>query len=189
MKKFSFIISAFLFLWIAAADAHGPVRQKLEETISIDTAPDAVWEKIKNFDDMSWHPQVEKTEGNGGNQKGATRTLTLKEGGAITEELKKYDEKEREYSYRITDMSTVKTITHAGKEEPIQALPVSNYSATISVKKGTNGGSEVVWKAAYYRGYMNNNPPAELNEEAANSAVQKVLKAGLENLKKTVEAK
>jgi mxaD protein len=34
---------------------------------------------------------------------------------------------------------------------------------------------------------MNNNPPEEMNEEAANSAVTAILKAGLQNLKALAE--
>jgi hypothetical protein len=45
----------------------------------------------------------------------------------------------------------------------------------------------VTWKAAYYRAYMNNNPPEEMNEAAANTAVTAVLKAGLDNLKALAE--
>ena len=42
-------------------------------------------------------------------------------------------------------------------------FPVTNYAASITVK-ASGDGSEVIWKAAYYRGYMKNNPPKELNE-------------------------
>jgi mxaD protein len=50
------------------------------------------------------------------------------------------------------------------------------------------GGATVVsWKAGYYRAYMNNNPPAEMNEEAANTAVTAILKGGLANLKALAE--
>ena len=187
MKKFALTISVFMLLWAASASAHGPVRQKLKESIAIDAPPQAVWDVIKDFGDMSWHPNVEKTTVEGGNEKGAVRVLTLKDGGTITEELKKYNAKKMSYAYKITDMSTVKTIEYSGKEEPIKVLPVTNYSATITVK-GKGDGSEVIWKAAYYRGYMNNNPPEELNEDAANSAVKTVLQAGLENLKKIADA-
>ena len=39
------------------AAAHGPTRQKVTETISIDATPDAVWSRIKDFDALSkWHP-------------------------------------------------------------------------------------------------------------------------------------
>lgn len=188
MKKFALIICVFMLLWAASASAHGPVRQKLKETIIIDAAPAAVWDAIKDFGDVSWLPSVENTSVEGGNEKGAVRVLTLKDGGTITEKLKKYNAKKMSYKYKITDMSTVKTIEYSGKEEPIKVLPVTNYSANITVK-GKGDGSEVIWKAAFYRGYMNNNPPEELNEDAAKTAVTNVLQAGLNNLKKIVEGK
>ena len=188
MKKFALTISVFMLFWAVSVSAHGPVRHKMAETTTIDAQPEAVWDVIKDFGDMSWLPGVENTTVEGGNEKGATRVLTFKDGGTINEELKKYNAKKMSYAYKITDMSTVKTIEHLGKEEPIKVLPVTTYSASITVK-AKDGGSEVVWKAAFYRGYMNNNPPEELNEEAANSAVKAVLQAGLENLKKIAEAK
>lgn len=188
MKKFALTISVFMLFWVASASAHGPVRQKLTETITIDAPPEVVWDVIKDYGDLSWLPNVKKTTVEGGNEKGAVRVLTLKDGGTITEKLKKYNAKKLSYAYKITDMSTVKTIEYSGKEEPIKVLPVTNYSASIAVK-AKDGGSEVIWKAAFYRGYMNNNPPEELNEAAATSAVKTVLQAGLENLKKIAEAK
>jgi len=45
--------------------------------------------------------------------------LTLKDGGTITEELKKYDDKAMSYAYKITEMSSGQTITHAGVEEKV----------------------------------------------------------------------
>ena len=122
----------------------------------------------------------------GGNTKGAKRVLTLKDGGTINEELKKYDEAKMSYAYKITEMSTAKTITHAGVEEKVPVLPVDNYSASIEVE--AKGDTSVVnWTAGYYRAYTNNNPPAEMNEEAANAAVNAVLKTGLINLKTLAE--
>ncbi len=60
-------------------------------------------------------------------------------------------------------------------------LPVDNYSASIEVE--AKGDTSVVnWTAGYYRAYTNNNP-AEMNEEAANAAINAVLKTGLINLK------
>ncbi|MEE9354681.1 MAG: SRPBCC family protein [Methylococcaceae bacterium] len=186
MKKFALMLSVAFFLTATIAHAHGPVRQKVKEKIKIDAAPDKIWSIIKDFGDISWLPAVSKTTHDGGNKKGATRVLTLKDGGTISEELKKYKEDKMEYAYKITDMSTVKTIKHSGADVDIKVLPVSNYAATITVKK-KGSGSEVTWKAGFYRGYMNNKPPAELNEDAANSAVTAVFKEGLENLKKLAE--
>lgn len=185
MKKITLFIP-LLFLFSAVANAHGPVRQKAEEKITINAPAATVWGIIKNYGDMSWHPSIMNTTVKGGNDKGAVRVLTLKDGSTITEELKKYDDAKMSYAYKITDMSSSKTIVHAGAEEKVPALPVNDYAASIELaEKG--GSTEVIWKAGYYRAYMNNNPPEEMNEEAANTAVKAVLETGLINLKKLAE--
>ncbi len=175
-----------LCLFSAVAYAHGPVRQKTQESITINAPADKVWAIIKNFDDLSWLPPVASVSAKGGNEDGATRVLHLKSGGTINEELKKHDDAKMSYAYKITDMSTEKTITHSGQEEKVPVLPVGNYAADIQVKP-EGAGSVVSWKAGYYRAYMNNNPPDEMNEDAANSAVEGIFKAGLENIKKLAE--
>jgi len=186
MKKIILFVSVLLFFFTSIASAHGPVRQKAEEKITINAPAEKVWTLIKDFGDMTWHPDIFNTTIQGGNTKGAVRVLTLKDGGTITEELKKYDEAKMSYAYKITDMSSSKTITHAGAEEKVPALPVNDYAASIELAdKG--GKTEVIWKAGYYRAYMNNNPPEEMNEEAANTAVKAVLETGLINLKKLAE--
>jgi hypothetical protein len=70
----------------------------------------------------------------------------------------------------------------------VKVLPVTNYSATIAVLPAEGGKSKVEWRGAFYRGFPNNDPPPALNDEAAVTAVGKVFRAGLENLKKKVEA-
>ncbi len=188
MKKIAYCFSILVLFWVSVASAHGPSRVKVEETVEINAPPAVVWAKIKDFDSVeSWLPVIEKTVAQGGNKKGATRELTLKDGGGtIKEELKSYKESKMEFSYKITEMSTVKTIEHSGETVPVKVLPVTNYKAWLSVEPNGSGGSKVVWKAKFYRGYMNNNPPAALNEDAAVSAVTSVFKLGLSNLKKVV---
>lgn len=183
----SYLCIPFLpFLFVAVAHAHGPVRQKVEEEITINAPAQKVWGIIKDFGDMSWLPTVKSTTVEGGNTKGATRVLTLQNGGTITEELKKYDEGQMSYAYKITEMSTAKTISHAGAEEKVPVLPVDNYAASIDLE--AKGETTVVhWKSGFYRAYTNNNPPPEMNEEAANTAVKAVFNEGLENLKKLAE--
>ena len=158
----------------AAASAHGPTRLKVDESIDVHAAPDAVWAKIQNFNDMSWHPAVIKTYEVGGNKPGALRVLTLSNGHKILEELDKYQPSKRTYFYRIelVRMST---------------LPVTNYASWLSVKDDGKGGSIVDWKGGFYRGDPGNDPPANLNDDAAKKAVTGVYKAGLQNLKKLVE--
>ncbi|MBY6152844.1 SRPBCC family protein [Vannielia litorea] len=153
------------------AAAHGPTRQKVTLTTEVAAPPAEVWEVIGNFQDMSWHPAVHSTQGEGGNEIDATRLLTLGEEGGptIDEILYKYDAEKMTYSYRITEVA-------------VETLPVTNYSSHLTVKPGANGGSLIEWRGAFYRGYPNNDPPEHLNDEAAIAAVTGVYQAGLDAL-------
>ena len=170
-----FILAAAVFAALPAS-AHGPSRQKVVETIAINAAPEKVWAVIGDFQDMSWHPAVASSEGQGGNAPdAASRKLTLQGGGVLEEMLVKYSAEDRLYGYRID-------------KPDVKVLPVNNYSSQISVV-AEGGGSKVEWRGAFYRGYLNNDPPAELNDEAAVAAVSGVYRAGLEALKKRLEAR
>ncbi|WP_020185143.1 SRPBCC family protein [Methylopila sp. 73B] len=173
--KFQLLAAAAALLvgFAGAAEAHGPTRQKTTQSIEINAAPDKVWTVIGNFQDMSWLPPVEKTEGAGGNDKDATRTLTLKGGATVKEQLSKYDADAKSYAYKITEVD-------------VKVLPVSNYSSHISVK-GEGDKSTVTWQGAFYRGFPNNDPPPELSDEAAIKAVNELYQAGLASVKEKVE--
>ena len=70
--------------------AHGPTRQKVTESITINAAPDAVWARVKDFGAMNtWHPAVEACAAPDGNKIGSRRTLALKGGGSVVEELER----------------------------------------------------------------------------------------------------
>ena len=165
---------AVLALFPTLASAHGPSRQKVTETVEINAPADKVWAVIGNFQDMSWHPAVAKLEGSGGNDANATRILTLTSGGTIDEKLLSNDAAKKIYKYEITQVDP-------------KVLPVNNYSSSLSVK-GEGDKSTVEWKGAFYRGFMNNDPPPELNDEAAVKAVKGVYRGGLDALKSKVEA-
>ena len=155
----------------ALALAHGPTRQKVTLTADVAAEPAEVWQAIGDFQNMSWHPVVHSTTGEHGNDIDATRVLTLGEEGGptISEVLYKYDADKLTYSYRITDVA-------------VEVLPVTNYSSHLTVKPRDGGGSVVEWRGAFYRGYPNNDPPPELNDEAAVAAVTNVYQAGLDAL-------
>lgn len=156
-----------------SASAHGPTRQKVVSQIQINAPADKVWEVIGNFQDMSWHPAFAKTEGTGGNDANATRVLTLASGGTISEKLLKHDKDSRALSYEITEVD-------------VKVVPVTNYGATISVK-GTAEKSIVEWRGSFYRGFVNNDPPPELSDEAAVKAITGVFQTGLAALKAKLE--
>lgn len=156
------------------AFAHGPTRQKVTETVTINAPAAKVWAIVKDFDALkNWHPAVEASPADKGNAEGSVRELKLKGGGALTETLEAYDDAKMRYSYRAKDKG---------------ALPVTNYTSTISVK--AEGDKSVVeWRGAFYRGYPNNDPPPDQNDEAAVKAVTAVYQSGLANLKAIAEKK
>lgn len=169
MLRYLLLAAVALAMGWSVAEAHGPTRQKVVSKIEIDAPADKVWQAIGNFQDMGWHPAIAKTVGNGGNTPGATRVLTLKSGGTIDETLTGYDAAARTLSYEIVKVD-------------VKVLPVSNYSSTISVAE-ISGKSVVEWRGAFYRGFLNNDPPPELSDEAAVNAIKGVYTSGLEALK------
>ena len=118
---------------------------------------------------------VDSSSADQDNEVNSIRTLTLTGGAKVIETLRTYNADKMLYKYRISDA------TH-----DVKILPVNNYSATLSVK--ANGDKAIVtWKGAFYRGYPNNDPPDDLNDEAAVKAVTGLYKAGLAGLKALVE--
>jgi hypothetical protein len=181
MLKRLAIAAAILGSLPVVALAHGPSRQKVTETIEINAPADKVWAVVGNFQDMSWAPAVAKTEGKGDNKPatganndGATRTLTLKNGGVIQEMLDRYDPEDKSYSYEITKVD-------------VKVLPVNDYSSKITVTADGDNKSTLEWHGAFYRGFMNNDPPPELNDEASAKAVSDLYKSTLAAVKAKIE--
>jgi carbon monoxide dehydrogenase subunit G len=169
------LLAPLLIAATGPAAAHGPTRQKVVEEIAIAAPAAAVWARIRNFDALKdWHPAVAASPATQGNQAGSVRQLTLQGGGALTETLEGHDDPHMKYSYRAKDGG---------------ALPVTNYTSTLTVKPDGETRCSVEWRGAFYRGYPNNDPPPDQNDEAAVRAVTGVYQSGLANLKKLVEGR
>ncbi|AGU50201.1 polyketide cyclase/dehydrase/lipid transport family protein [Variovorax paradoxus B4] len=168
------LLASILLAASAPSQAHGPTRQKVSEKVTIEAPADAVWAKIKNFNALKdWHPAVADSPADKGNAEGSVRTIKLKGGGTLVETLEGYDDAKMKYNYRAKDGG---------------ALPVTNYTSTLTVV--ADGGKSVVeWRGAFYRGYPNNDPPPDQNDEAAIKAVTGVYRDGLAHLKKMMESK
>lgn len=177
IKFRSLLAFAVFSIGAQGALAHGPTPQKVEEKISISAPAAAVWKIIKDFGSIgAWHPSVASVKSEGGNESGATRTLTLKSGGGdLVEGLDDYQEKDMSYGYRLA------TENH-------DAFPASFYSNTIQVVPAGDG-SEVVWSSRFYRADTTNEPPEDKSDAAAVKATEDFIKAGLGGIKAKAEGK
>ena len=165
-------VAVFIYISISDILSHGPTRQKLKESITINAKPEEVWNVIKDFGKIdSWHPSISKVESDGKNR---TIYYSPRNDTPIKQKLENYNPEKMMYKTSITEVD-------------IKNFPVNTYTANISVKKNDDGTSTVLWKAAFYRAYVNNDPPPELNEAAAIKAVTEFFQAGLSNLKSTLE--
>jgi mxaD protein len=170
-------VLALQSLHALSATAHGPTPKKVEETIQIAAPPGAVWDIVKDFGAIAdWHPLVAKSVGKGGDAAGAEREVTLKSGGVLRDGLDEYSAGDMAYGYRLA-------------KENVDAFPVSFYSATLSVKPGADGGSDVVWIGRFYRADTGNFPPEDKNDAAAVAAMTTFYQEGLKGLKAKVEGK
>ena len=174
MKTLRLLGLAGLAVYALTTFAHGPTREKATESIEIAASPDKVWALLGDFSHPeAWMPAVASTL-SAGNEKGSIRELHLKTGGTIKEELKMLDAENRKLQYKIVDPT-----------DPA-VMPVNNYSAKLTIE-ATGAGSKVEWEAAFYRWFLNNNPPEGQNESAAKAAVERIARESLSNLKTLIE--
>jgi hypothetical protein len=174
-KLMSFIALAILAQWVQPLAAHGPVRHKVTESVDIQAKPESVWRLLEDFGHPAWMPNVASASAQGGNAPGTVRELALIAGGVVKEELKTYAPENMSFSYKHS-------------ESPDCAVfPVHNYSASISVEPSGTG-AKVTWNGAFYRCFMQNDPPPEQNDEVAIQAVTRLYQAGLAHLKTLAEA-
>jgi hypothetical protein len=158
--------------YVAAADQ--PKTLHVAQTIVIKAPVDAVWAASKDFNGLAkWHPALEKDEILKGtnNVPGAVRSLSLKGGGTIKEELVAFSEPMHTFKYKIL-------------ESP---LPVASYVSTFTVKAGKDDTSIIHWTGTFKRKNAADNPPDDQTDDAAKKVITGIYSSGLANLKKQVE--
>jgi len=173
MNKFIFsLFFLLIFTLFNNSYSHGPTRQKIKESVTINAKPEEVWNVIKDFGKINaWHPSISKVESDGKNR---TIYYSPRNNTPIKQKLENYNPEKMMYKTSITEVD-------------IKYFPVNTYTANISVKGNDDGTSTVLWKGAFYRAYVNNDPPPELNEAAAINVVTEFFQVGLNNLKKKLE--
>jgi len=167
---------AFAALAAVSVAAFAAATQlKVTKQVTINASADKVWATISDFGGLDkWHPALESDKIVAGkdNEVGAERLLTLKGGGTIHEKLLAYDDKRHSMRYSILE----------------GVLPVTEYTSTITVAAAGKDRSTVTWSGSFKRKDTSDKPAADANDEAATKTMSGVYEAGLDNLKKMLEA-
>ena len=145
------------------------------QTVHIQAPAGKVWDTVKNFDQLNtWLPPVAKDEIVEGqnNTVGAVRLLTLKDGGTVKEKLLAYTPAARAFRYQILE----------------SVLPVSHYTAVVTVKSAGKGKSTITWAGRFKRKNEGPSPGDNESDKAGTDAITGVYQAGLSNLKKMLES-
>lgn len=174
MKTSLLALSLAGALAVGTAWAEPPRTLRVVESVEVKAPLERVWETVKDFDGLNkWHPGFASDElVSGANGKaGAVRKLTIKDGPVVSERLLAFDEVHHSYRYRIV-------------ESP---LPISHYSATISVRPGRGGMTRVTWSGSFKRKNASDNPPQAESDAGAIKLIKGVYRGGLDNLKKMLE--
>lgn len=155
------------------AYAHGPTPQKTDESVLLKATPQAVWQQLSTPCAIAtWDPDVTACEADGE----LKRTLTLKNGGRVFEEIDEILPDEMSISYRL------------GTKTEVKALAVSSLTGRIKVK-AEDTGARVSWIARYYRADTTNEPPAGMDDAAARDSVTAYIKAALGGLDTALQKK
>jgi mxaD protein len=173
--KINWIIVTWIALGIPyAALADPPKTLHVVQTIVIKASVEAVWAASKDFDGLAkWHPALEKDEIVKGtnNVPGAVRSLSVKGGGTIREQLLAFSEPTHSFKYKIL-------------ESP---LPVTSYVSTFTVKAGKEDTTIIHWVGTFKRKNSADNPPDDQTDDAVKKVIAGIYSSGLANLKKQVE--
>ncbi|SEN13316.1 mxaD protein [Paracoccus alcaliphilus] len=159
-------------LLAAPAWAHGPTPQDLTHSVEIDAPAETVWEILKDPATISdWHPDVTSAtmEGEG---PGAKRTTEL-ESGTVGDGIDIINDDNLTTRWRLA-------------EENRDVIPVSFYTNTLVVKE-TDAGSEVTWRASFFRADTTNEPEEQYSDEAAVTFMDAYITEGLNGLKEQAE--
>jgi mxaD protein len=175
MKRFTGIAALLLTTLASTSFAAAPTLH-VTKSVTIHASAERTWDAIKDFGGLNtWHPAVAKDEIVAGknNEVGAERLLTLGDGGTIHEKLLGHDDKARSFRYSIIE----------------GVLPVSDYSSNVVVHASGKDQSTVTWSGTFKRKNTGDAPAANENDETATTTMGSVYQAGLDNLKKKLEAK
>jgi hypothetical protein len=141
--------------------------------ITIEAPAAKVWARVGKFQDMSWHPDVRKTDGTGGEELQATRVLHLASGGTVAQTL--------------VDREALSYLG-ASKRVDAKALPVDEFSLDVRVLEGSASKCQVNLSASIVH-MVADGGKDDAASEAIDQTVRDFLDAGLQSLKREMEAR
>ncbi len=168
------IIFIVIFLINDSSFSHGPSRQKVSESIEINASAEEVWKIVSDFKNFKWNPTITETSAES-NKAGSERVIKFKTGETIKQKLEKINQKKMMINWRILETDN-------------KILPVNSYAAKVFVKSQDNK-TIVQYKSGFYRGFMGNDPPPELNDENSKKLVKTFITENLKGLKQIIEKK
>ena len=171
-KKYFITLILILVLNHNPSYSHGPSRQKVSETIEINAKPMEVWKIVSDFNNFKWNSDIKQISSNG-NEVGSERIIEFNSSKKIKQKLEKVDSNKKMVNWRVIE--TDNTI-----------LPVNSYAAKVFVKE-KDGKTQVLYKSGFYRGFMGNDPPPELNDDTSKRLVKEFVINNLKGLKNIIE--
>ena len=103
----------------------------VSKTLDLPASAADVWAVIGDYNGLArWNAGIEKSELSNG---GKRRTMTLKAGGSVVEDLVEYDANGRRYSYSIVE----------------SAIPVERHQATLAVAERGPNACTVRWSCEF----------------------------------------
>ena len=166
MINVKFVKLVVVLLFPGFIFAHGPTRQKVSESVTIEGDMSEAWALISDLRDIGqWHSVYKSIEKKGEDPQ--PLSMFSRESGVV--QILTLDSEKKLFKYRLKKPG---------------GLPVNNYSARLRLEKGESGKVKITYKGAFYRKYLNNDPPPEENDEAAIAAVTKMYKDTLKKFEK-----
>jgi hypothetical protein len=133
-----------------------PMSGSASKSVELPVSAGEVWTVIGDFNGLPrWNPGLERSELSNG---GTRRTLTLKVGGKVVEDLVHRDEAARSISYSIV-------------EGPI---PVTRHKATLSVSDRGPNQCTVLWRCEF--------EPANVPTDVVTGIFSGIFEGGLKQL-------
>lgn len=140
-------------------------KHEANETLKISVPAEEAWKKIREFNDMSWHPAVDTTMAESGNHIGSVRTIQLKGGGSLLEKLDAHSDGTRSYAYRMLDSGP---------------LPISEYKSILSVNISGPDSCVIVWSGTFVTVNSDKN---------STEIISDIYRAGLNSIRSQLESK